>query len=384
MTPNRLPDIVGVLVALLVATAIIGSFFDYENRKLDVVASAELIKGTVHEDGSVTEDSWQIDGRVLYDGTPINGADVWAIVSNTQGDEVAPDVATTAGGGRFVIADIPLRLGSSRRNETSDATVFAKVKVKLGEELIEERGEQPVKLSSVGQIRWIEVPFSTLLSLTLIFVTSIVIAVVQLPPGTFRLKLKYFGSVFLAFLFTFTIIGYISLGLQSVNASASPGEVQTLGFANIYYGSYVTDIEPEWVLSLTTPDLGSVDAIGELEMLTRGFGAPLWTLLLAVIGAGAFTIFIIVRDIKTPLDFNNIEAVRGRIQQAVKHQFYILFAPIAAIIVYQVLVLAGAASQYVTVGLATLGAGVGLSTILDKILRSLHGLFIDSPATGDN
>ena len=384
MTPNRLPDIAGALVAILVAAAIIASFFDFENPKLDVVASAELIKGTVNEDGSVTDNYWQIDGRVLYDGTPINGADVWAIVSNTQGDEVAPDVATTADGGRFFIADIPHRLGSSRRNETSDAFVFAKVKVKSGEELIEERGQQQVKLSSVGQIRWIEVPYSTLLSLTLIFVTSIVIAVVQLPPGTFRLKLKYFGSVFLAFLFTFTIIGYISLGLQSVNAASSPGEVQTLGFANIYYGSYVTDIEPEWVLSLTTPDLGSVDANGELEMLTRGFGAPLWTLLLAVIGAGAFTIFIIVRDIKTPLDFNNIEAVRGRIQQAVKHQFYILFAPIAAIIVYQVLVLAGAASQYVTVGLATLGAGVGLSTILDKILRSLHGLFIDNSAIGDN
>ena len=84
-----------------------------------------------------------------------------------------------------------------------------------------------------------------------------------------------------------------------------------------------------------------------------------------------------MRDIRTPLDFNNMEAVRGRIQQAVKHQFYILFAPIAAIIVYQVLVLAGAASQYVTVGLATLTAGVGLSTVLDKILRSLHGLFAD-------
>ena len=384
MTPNRLPDIVGGLVALLVATAIIASFFDLENRMLDVVASSELIKGTVSEDGSVSDDTWQIDGRVLYDGTPISGAVVWVIVSNPQGDQLAPDVATTADGGRFMITDIPLRLGSSRRNETSDATVFAKVKRKSGKELIEERGEQSVKLSSVGQIRWIELPFSTLLSLTLIFVTSIVIAVVQLPPGTFRLKLKYFGSVFLAFLFTFTIIGYISLGLQSVNASASPGEVQTLGFANIYYGSYVTDIEPEWLLSLTTPDLGSVDAIGEFKMLTRGFGAPLWTLLLAIIGAGAFTIFIIVRDIKTPLDFDNIEAVRGRIQQAVKHQFYILFAPIAAIIVYQVLVLAGAASQYVTVGLATLGAGVGLSTILDKILRSLHGLFADNSATGDN
>ena len=205
MTPNRLPDIVGGLVALLVATAIIASFFDLENRKLDVVASAELIKGTVSEDGSISDDTWRIDGRVLYDGTPISGAVVWAIVSNPQGDKVAPDVATTADGGRFIITDIPLRLGSSRRNETSDATVFAKVKRKSGKELIEERGEQSVKLSSVGQIRWIELPYSTLLSLTLIFVTSIVIAVVQLPPGTFRLKLKYFGSVFLAFLFTFRL-----------------------------------------------------------------------------------------------------------------------------------------------------------------------------------
>lgn len=377
MISDRIPDIVGVLVAILVATGIIASYFDFEVRKLDVVASAELVRGVESESGIRTSDTWTIDGRVLYDGTPINGADVWVIASNNQGDRLAPDVATTSDGGRFLIENLRVRLGSSGRNQVSDAIVYAKVKIKSGDDLFEERGQQHVKLSSIGQIRWIELPYSTLLSITLIFVTSIVIAIVQLPAGTFRLRLKYFGSVFLAFLFTFTMIGYISIGLQSVNASSSPGEVQALGFANIYYGSYVTDIEPEWLLSLTSPDFKIAGPGGELDSTTRGFGAPLWTLLLAVIGAGAFTIFIIVRDIRTPLDFNNMEAVRGRIQQAVKHQFYILFAPIAAIIVYQVLVLAGAASQYVTVGLATLTAGVGLSTVLDKILRSLHGLFAD-------
>jgi hypothetical protein len=102
----------------------------------------------------------------------------------------------------------------------------------------------------------------------------------------------------------------------------------------------------------------------------RGFGAPLWVLLLAVLGVGLRTMSIIVNEISHEPDFRDPQAVRARIELIVRHQFFMLFAPLGAIFVYQFLVMAESASQPSTVALVSLGAGLTLTTLLERALAT--------------
>jgi len=52
--------------------------------------------------------------------------------------------------------------------------------------------------------------------------------------------------------------------------------------------------------------------------------------------------------------------------EMVRHQIYILFAPIGAIFVYQLLLVAGGTSEIATVGLAALASGITLNSILER------------------
>jgi hypothetical protein len=119
-----------------------------------------------------------------------------------------------------------------------------------------------------------------------------------------------------------------------------------------------------------------------------GFGVPLWVLLIAVVGAGLLTVSIIVSEIKNRPKFYLIEEAlvkkrsmdaksaeakeltefRSRLERIIRHQFNILFSPIGAIFVYQLLVIADAAVNSVTVALAAFGAGASLNLILDRAI----------------
>ena len=102
----------------------------------------------------------------------------------------------------------------------------------------------------------------------------------------------------------------------------------------------------------------------ERAKVAQGFGAPLWLLLLAVVGSALFTIKLVVESLKTPVIFEQ-QQVRERLAEIIRHQFYILFAPLGAIFVYQLLVVAGGASQPITVGLAALASGIALNNVLE-------------------
>ena len=97
-----------------------------------------------------------------------------------------------------------------------------------------------------------------------------------------------------------------------------------------------------------------------------GFGAPLWVVLLAVIGAGLLTVSIIVKEIKDRPDYKNQDQVRESDQVIVRHQFFILFAPLGAIFIYQALVIAEAATSPITVAIGVLGAGASLTVLMKK------------------
>lgn len=96
----------------------------------------------------------------------------------------------------------------------------------------------------------------------------------------------------------------------------------------------------------------------------RGFGAPLWVLFLSVVGASLFSLALVVEEIGAPPNFEDLNDVRRRVQVLVAHAFYILFAPLGGIFIYQFLILTKSADEPVMVAIAALGAGVTVNSIL--------------------
>src|SRR5690606_12158615 len=138
-----------------------------------------------------------------------------------------------------------------------------------------------------------------------------------------------------------------------------PGDVISLGFANIFRGTYVKDQPPEWLFSLTSPWVNVESGVAS------GFGAPLWLLLLAVLGSGVFTVALLVKHVKDPIDFRDDTPFRARVEEIVRHQFYVLFSPLGAVLVYQLMVAAGAGAVQATVAITIFAAGIAVNMLLD-------------------
>ena len=184
---------------------------------------------------------------------------------------------------------------------------------------------------------------------------------------------------------TVLMLTYVFVGLTRVNLvlTDSKNDVLGFGFVNIYNGTYVKDVGPEWLLSLTAPSVPSATAPGGNVEISRGFGAPLWVLLLSITGSALFTILIIFRGIIEEADFGKPEDVARRVEEVMRHQFYILFSPLGAVFVYQIMIVGGLCSQNITVALIALASGVVLSLLLDKALvmaKSILDKYPNGPA----
>lgn len=192
------------------------------------------------------------------------------------------------------------------------------------------------------------------------------------------------------------MIYVISSGLKYVHTEGNTGEVLSLGYAFLFKDSYSADGPQEWIFSFTSPKKAlnaDVSAAGVPGSETGGnlltdrakmhnnlsaFGAPLWVILLSVIGASISTVSLIVRETKDTLDYENEEdKFWKRIKHIVQHQFLILFAPLGAIFVYQMLVAADAIHKPATVALAALGAGPTINYLLARAINLSKNL-IDS------
>ena len=344
----------GVFVLFLMATPIVGSaiynVLGLKDQKVVVVTSA------------VKSDSvWSLSGRVLYDGEPMI-ARVSAVVSNSLGNRFAPASVTTDSAGYFALAPVRDRLSSdSARGAASEVLVMARGR--SPHDTVTVRGEETLRLSNQSRTRWVRLPPSILGTVVAIFIVSVIVGIWQAHTDIGK-KVQYYGTIALAFLLTVALIVFISMGLRGVNLTGGEGDVIALGFANIYKGTYVKDIPPEWLFSLTAP----WQAVPGPTQLARGFGAPLWALLLAVVGSGLYTIRLIVQQVHSPVDINDLTKFRARLQEVVQHQFYIFFAPVGAVFVYQLLVISGAASVETTVAIAMLAAGAVLNALLDRAL----------------
>ena len=318
---------------------------------------------------SATRDSiaktWTITGRVLLrdEGRAMH-ARVWAIAVDSTGNRYSPGDTVADDAGQFRLAPIPVRLGGDSTHQVTDVTVHASA-VSPGDST-HIQGEENLRLSS-GRVRWVEPSPVALLSIGVIFFFTLVIGLIQ-PRSSADLakKTKYFTLVVLSFLFTLTMIVLIAVALRNVNSNSGSGDVMSLGFANIYSGTYVKEVPAEWLFSLTAPRSPSVGG------LATGFGIPLWLLLIAVLGSGVYTIALLVRHVREPLPEGDDRAYRDRVGELVSHQFYMLFSPLGAILVYQLLIAAGAGAVQVTVALAIFAAGVTANAVLDKAVRTVQ------------
>ena len=360
-----------IVVLAVVATIVGPAIYDFiglQEERMVIVTAATMQQDT----------TWLLNGRVLIEGAPVR-ARVWAIATDDQGNRFAPPAIISDSTGAYRFAAIPARIAPAADNiarrvvssadsnrVTSEVTVFARQVVP--DSVSVRTISETVRLSASARTRWVRLPPSALLTVVFIFALTVIAGIAQGKPGGVIRKIQYYGTVILAFLMTATMVALISLGLRHVNLTGMQGDVIALGFANIHKGTYVRDVAPEWLFSLTAPYIStSGDAIA------TGFGAPLWALLLACFGAGVFTIRLVVKQVQTPVKLTDDKQFRARLQELVRHQFYILFAPVAAVFVYQLLVAAGAASQPTTVGFVMLAAGLVLNNVLDRAVIAARG-----------
>jgi hypothetical protein len=327
--------------------------------QLQVVAS-------VHE----KEGDWIVEGKVISRETPLNDLKLAVIAKNSREESYSPDTDSIfSSNNKFVMQPIPAWFVKDTIDSGADISITASGYVgnNYQNRLF---GKQILHLGSAKKIRSIDLSIAPFIIIPLLFFFSVLLAIIEFKDN--NLAFKYYSAIILAFIFTGIMIAYIVVGLRNVNKMGleEHQEVASLGVASIFYGTYVNDIEPQWLFSLTAPSQNELQT-GE-NNLSKGFGAPLWVLLLSVIGAGLFTINIIVEGVKERIGSMTVDKVRKTIQKIILHEFYVFFSPIGAIFVYQLLVAGGAASQYITVAIAVLAAGLALNLLLEKALDIIN------------
>jgi len=331
----------------------------------------------------VSNDNYRsLKGRVLLDGLPVENCRVWAIIIDNRGSKTCPDVKITGKDGAFACDSLEI---SSDSSDIAEVIIYAQKEIiKSDLKPIVKTGREFLKLTGQGSVKIVQLDMLAFVILGAIFFISLVVPFLPL-----NHRWKYLISMVWAVVFTVSMIMTILFALYFINEdfSSDSKDVLSLGFASIFQGKYFQGTSSEWILSLTSrtvfPESTSAD-----KQVMSGFGAPLWVLLIAVIGAGLFTVSMVVSEIKdrprfylleeasmsrTTIDLDSpvgkeLMDFRKRLERITRHQFYILFSPIGAIFVYQLLVMAQAAGNSVTVALAAFGAGASLNLILDKAI----------------
>jgi len=386
-----------LVVAGMFVFGFVSSFSSKETHHLDIYANQ-------HEGKSMSPSikNWIVQGHVLIDGEPVNGAHVWAEVQDGRGNKDTPGYRLTKEDGKFVFEEVPQSIGNEKitqillyakkdftkvpspaKGEEPSKEDTSKKEAKQGLDASDfgpVRGEALLSVSGKGFYRTLRIPGWVPGSLLGTFFLSVLVAFI-LPTR----KWKYWIMVIFAFFFTFWMMVVISLGLYFVSTKGTEGEILSLGFASVFKGTYVKGVQEEWLFSFTSPGNAlskpvTADAPSNAgappEITVNGFGAPLWVVLIAVLGAGIFTVSVIVLEIKesATLNFADPSKVSERIEKLVRHQFFILFAPVGAIFIFQILLAGGAAEKPLTVALAVLGAGATLNVLLDKAVKKAEAL----------
>lgn len=382
-------DRITVLIILLILsiTLILSFFPKRKTPRLEIIAN--LIP--------LDANTWSMRGRILNDGDPVADAKVWAVLDGDGSNEDSPPAVNSDQQGGFKIDSLPRYFGIPNNQSTLSTTkkdestsesrlkagteskyivreirIYAKAHISISGETTEDseiiKGKEVLTLIGQESKQIVNVTFDQIIFLPTVFLISIIIPFLGISP-----QLKYRFSLTLAFLLTVALIVAISRGINFVSTSES--EILSFGFIHVFQGTYVPGVPAEWLFSFTSPG----DTVN-----SGGFGVPLWVLLLSVIGSSLFTVLIIVSEIKDRPNFKlltddnpgdgevnkqreeELKKFHAKIEDVVRHQFYMLFSPLGAIFVYQLMVLADAVGQPITVAIAALGAGSSMNIILDK------------------
>jgi hypothetical protein len=161
----------------------------------------------------------------------------------------------------------------------------------------------------------------------------------------------------------------IADAINTFNTSVPHGQVRTLGFLTIFEGTYVEGSGTEWLVSLTYPSeyLSLPSDKRTSATIVRSFGAPFWVIFLAVLGAGLLTIILIIQGVSRPVGETDCDQ---RLRAMLEHQFFVMFAPLSGIFIFQLLVIAGGAKEPLTVATVILGAGATLNGLLARAVNS--------------
>lgn len=316
-----------------------------------------------------------VEGIVLKDLKPVSEYSVLATMISNEGHTYAVGSSRTKEYGEFRIRGNLNNFNSFIPKELVNYAKSGK------QEEQAEKAEDHTTNSTYGrhQQRNVKIPTWALGLLLGIFLLSLWVAFARAKQVKWK-RLKHFTSVLLAFLFTLSVICTISSGIYYVHAKGEKGEILSLGYAFLFQHSYADACPKEWIFSFTLPKKVPDSNLSKKEVQRSGiggnhksiaaFGAPLWVILLSVIGASITTVSLIVRETKETPDYENDKhAFWQRIQDIVQHQFLILFAPLGAIFVYQSLVAADAVNNSLTVALAALGAGPTVNYLLTRSIK---------------
>lgn len=228
------------------------------------------------------------------------------------------------------------------------------------------RGISPVSLELILYLTFIS-------SAGFAFITFFASVFAAFPFKDAITPLRYLISGLLSFLFSFGMILTICLGFQYAAFKLQGSEIETLNFLAIklYYAPLIEEGSDVLLASLTTPE-------------NSGFYAPLWVILLAVLGAAVLTISVLVKEVSERPSLGDSEELQRRVGKILQHQYYILFAPFGAVFVYQGLETAEMVQNDLTVGLAAFGAGLALNVLLQRAVDLAKNALYDGGDNGNN
>ncbi|GAB4151723.1 MAG: hypothetical protein Tsb009_27270 [Planctomycetaceae bacterium] len=198
----------------------------------------------------------------------------------------------------------------------------------------------------------------------------------------------------LALTLTFlTAVGmtYAAYDTQNRFAEQDPdgAKAHTLGNFFLFKGTFVEECPKEWILALTDPPESAQQKLlpqsspskskpaDKQPDVLKGFGAPVWVVFISVFGAGLIAVMTVAEETMTlrsfwvtadPQNDNTLKSHSNLIQNLLRHQIYILFAPFSGILVYQMLVAADAAKSSLLVASTVLGAGMTLNLIIKSAI----------------
>ncbi len=367
-----IPFIIGLIGLAAIGTGVYKGVTSASPDALDIIASARpLPLPASMPEAATPRTGLQVLGRVISNGEPAGDVKVWTILRDESGNRASPPAVKTNAAGEFQFE--PFALPDEPDKAGIEVRTYA---VKESDSWLRSTrtGECVVSLGGASSGRFIR-----RLAFPMVFVSLVLASTLLLAFLVRWTRLRYYGLVITSILMPVAVIWTIASFQEKITQGLRSQEVLDLGFAKIFEGRYVKDVAPAIVLSLTAaPTVRSQTGEGAAKEpdITNGFGAPIWVVLVAVVGSALMMFSLIVREIKTTVSFDPAKAtdLHERINTLVQHQLFVVFAPLGGIFVYQGLVVGQAASEPVTVALAALGAGATLNALLAVAVQRAEGV----------